>query len=599
MEKTLTSHFLHVVYDYRFRIAIASILIFVSNILLILNPLILRQALFAMDPHDQGDVGSWTSFFHELFGPYFHSISIWSTLLLLIALISALLKYWMRIIFLSISREVELKLRDQLFERIQLQSRVFYDRHGVGDLLSRLTNDVTAYRDMLGPGLMYPMFFITMLIPALIALAYLSPLMALVSSIPIIIMYAINFAVRRPLFKLSDEVQASLADMSRMSHEYFSGIKLVKSYGVEHETSMRFQRLCHIFSRLNIRFATYQGMLYPGLVLVTKIITVLLVVMAAVIVLLNEGKALTLGDFLSFMWIQSYVFGPLLMLAWVIPMYQKGRAAYARIVEIYYEPIEVREELATHSFIDPKTDIVFKNLTFSYPNQSRPVLSDINITIKAGTFFGITGPVASGKTTLFRLLNREYEIPPNKILLGEDDIHRYSLDAIHNDIMSVEQAPFLFSKSICDNIKFGNQRATEQEVAHVAEEADLHQDVIGFLHQYDTVVGERGVALSGGQKQRVAIARIFLANRSIFLLDDIFSAVDTATEKKIFSALKKKFAGKTILLITHRVSILEQMDRVIYLKDGKIVADGSPQELLQQEGPYKTLVSLQHKSEES
>ena len=595
MEETLSGNMLHVMYLYRFRITVAGIMILISNALLILNPLILRQALFAISPQEQAQAGPLTLFFHELFGSHFQSIVVWSLLLLSVAIVSSVLKYWMRIVFLSVSRQVETDLRNRLFDRIQAQSGAFYDRHAIGDLLSRLTNDITAYRDLLGPGLMYPMFFITMLIPALIALAYLSPSMALVSSLPIIFMYLINSFVKQPLFKVSGEVQKSLADMSRMSHEYFSGIKLIKSYGVEEQTLGRFKDLCRKSGLLNIRYSTFQGMLFPGLVLVTKIITVLLVAMAAVIVLLKEGKTLSLGDFISFMWIQSYVFTPLLMLAWVIPMYQKGKASYARLFEIYNEPIEVREEPISHSSIHPEADIVFRNLTFSYPDQNRPVLSDLNLSIKAGTFFGITGPVGSGKTTLFRLLNREYEVPENKILFGDSDIHYYSLDAFRQNMVIVEQKPFLFSKSIRDNIRFGKEGATEKEIVEVSEEADLHQDVLTFPDQYNTIVGEKGVALSGGQKQRVAIARVFLADRSIFLLDDVFSAVDSATEKKIFAAIRKKFAGKTVLLITHRVSVLEKMDRVIYLLNGKIVADGSPQELVREEGPYRTLVSLQHK----
>lgn len=592
MDKTLACNFLSIIRHYFFRLLLASLMVLISNGLLIINPLIFREALSALDPA-ASNLMTERTFFHSLFGSYFHSLGAWAALLFSVAILSALLKYGMRMVFLTVSREVELQIRAKMFDRIESQSRSFFDRYGIGDLLSRLTNDITAYRDMIGPGMMYPMYFLTMMIPALATLIYLSPLMATVSVIPIVVIYLINLWVRRPLLHISQKVQKSLADMSTMVHEHYSGIKLIKSYVIENATLNLFKELCYTFSYLNMRLVSFQGMFFPALVLITKIITVSLVVVAAAIILLEWGKGLSLADFLTFMWIQSYIFSPLLMLAWIMPIYQKGKAAYLRLVEIYEEPIEVYEKQDPLPSLPEQADIELRNLTFYYPNREKPALSHINLKIKGGTFVGITGPVGSGKTTLFRLLNREYEVPHGRLLIGGQDIHHYSLDAFHQDVVIVEQLPFLFSKSIRDNIRFGNHRATENEITEVAQQADVHDDILGLPNQYDTVVGERGVSLSGGQKQRLAIARALLVNRSILLLDDIFSAVDTGTEKKIFEELRSNFAGKTILIISHRVSILEQVDRILYLKEGKIVEDGTPEELVKKEGPYNHLVHLQ------
>jgi ATP-binding cassette subfamily B protein len=281
------------------------------------------------------------------------------------------------------------------------------------------------------------------------------------------------------------------------------------------------------------------------------------------------------------------------MLAWVLPIYERGRAAYDRLVEIYMEPIEISEGSHLHLHIPPKSEILFKELNFAYPRFSHHALKNINLTIKGGSFVGITGPVGAGKTTLFRLLNREYEIPKGMIFLGGRDIHDYSFEAFSQSIVTVEQIPFLFSKSIAENVSFGKEGATQEELELVAEMADLHDTVLEFPDQYNTVIGERGVTLSGGQKQRLAMARAFLVNRSILLLDDIFSAVDAATEKRIFNAMKMNFIDKTVLMITHRVSILEQMDLVIYMKNGEIVENGSPLDLFNQKGYYRTLFDLQ------
>lgn len=588
MEKKLTSNLWSIIRRFRWRILFAVLSVFIANALLILNPLIFRQALLFLVPQPN-DKAPW-----PFLGPYSNSILAWGSLLLAIATLSALFKFQMRWIFLSLSRQIELELREKIFDCIQSQSKAFFDQHGIGDLLSRLTNDISAYRDLLGPGLMFPAFFLSLVFPAMAVLFYLSPLMAAISLIPIIAIYLLNLLLRRPLLKISQHVQESLADMSRMTHEHYSGIKLIKSYGIEKETAARFDRFCQYFSSLNMRFATLESLFFPLITMLTKIVTLGLVFAAAIIILFGwHGEQMNTADFLSFMWIQSYIFGPLLMLAWMLPMYQKGKAAYFRLVHIYEEPIQVQANQESLLHLPPHANIEFRDLTFSYPTHPKEVLSHFNLSIQGGSFVGITGPVGAGKTTLFRLLNREYEVPHGKIFLGGKDIHEYSLEVFQKEIVTVEQLPFLFSKSIKDNVRFGKQEATLQEIEIVAQQADLHETVLDFPSQYDTLVGERGVSLSGGQKQRVAIARAFLVNRSILLLDDIFSSVDSMTEKKIFQAIKDNFKERTILLVTHRVSILEQLDRVIYMVNGRIVEDGTPAELVDHHGPYKALVDLQ------
>lgn len=592
MNKSLAGSLIDMVRHYRFRVFIAFLLVLASNLLLILNPLILRQAIMAIVPQQGEEANQLTHLLQWLLGPLFYCAYSWAYLIIAIATVSAALKYFMRMIFISIGREVELNVRRKLFERIQSQSKGFFDRHGIGDLLSRLTNDITAYRDLLGPGMMYPLFFITLLIPALLALFALSPLMATISLIPIVSIYGLNMAIRQPLYQISKEVQQSLGDLSVMAHEHYSGIRIVKSYGIEPPLFRLFKKLCFQFKDLNMRLVCFQGMVFPVLTLITKAVTVLIVIVAGAIISFGWTE-LTMADFLSFMWIQSYLFSPLLMLGWILPMYQKGKAAYARLIEIYEEPLEVYVKEPCMEHIPSQADIVIKDLTFHYPKQNKPALVNLNLSILSGSFIGLTGPVGSGKTTLFRLLNREYEVPEGKIFIGGHDIHHYSLQAFHDAFVVVEQMPFLFSKTIKDNIGFGLKGIEQSTIDQVAKQADLHDAVLSFSKQYETVVGERGVSLSGGQKQRVAIARAFLADRPILLLDDIFSALDAETEKHIFESMRRHFIGKTVLLITHRVSILEQLDRVIFMKEGRILEDGTPQTLLKQKGCYEALVNLQ------
>lgn len=589
--KRLQTNPFAILLGYKKRVATASVLVLLSNLLIIANPLIFRQALYALTP-PYTESSYWSTFFQNLMGRSFHSVYVWALILLAFTLLSAYFKYRMRLIFLSISREVEFEVRDRLFSRIQMQSRSFFDRHQIGDIVSRLTNDITAYRDVLGPGIMYPAFMLTLVFPAFIALFALSVPLATLSLFPIISIYCIHLFTRKDLFDLSLKLQKQLSILSSMAHEHFSGIRIIKSYGIENNTFWLFERLCRAFKVMSFKLSCFQGMILPLITMMTRLTTIGLVLLAGSMIFLWD-RALSLPDFLSFMWIQSYIFGPLLMLGWVLPMYQKGIAAYSRLIEMDRESIEVFDQIGVVEHIPDNADITFNHLTFSYPDQRQPALADLNFRLKGGSFIGITGPVGSGKTTLFRLLNRDYEVPRGSILIGDRDIHDYSLNAFRQSIVTVEQLPFLFSQTIAENVRFGNRGASQEEIELVAKRAALHDSIMEFSERYETIVGERGVSLSGGQKQRVAIARAFLVNRSILLLDDIFSALDLETEKLIFDSMKEIFKGKTLLLITHRVSILSQLDRVIYLLNGEVIEDGYPKDLMQNNGPYSALAGLQ------
>jgi len=236
---------------------------------------------------------------------------------------------------------------------------------------------------------------------------------------------------------------------------------------------------------------------------------------------------------------------------------------------------------------------VVKNLNFSYPGSSDHVLKDVTFNIACGQFVGITGPVGAGKSTLLRLLNRDYEVAEGRIFLGGRDIKEWPLQVLHEVIGVVQQRPFVFSKTIRDNIGVNGEKASEEQVKMAAELADLTETIASFSQRYDTFVGERGVTLSGGQKSRLAMARAFLVNGSILLFDNVFSAVDTATEQKIFTRMRQHFQGKTVLLVTHRVSVLEQMDQILYMVGGSIVESGLPKDLVEKKGHYAALVELQ------
>lgn len=592
MEKSFWKNLRNILINYRWRFLKALLMVVIANGVAVFMPLVFRQAILQMDQTEPKPGGILYSFIKMILGAHVASLWAWAAFLLFLASISSFFKYRMRLAFITISRDAERDVRSQLFTRIQEQSMAFYDRHGIGELLSRLTNDISAYRDMLGPGVMYPMFFLTLVTPSLIALFSISPPLATISLFPLFAIPILNFLTRHSIYRASYDAQKGLADLSNMAQEHFSGIRIAKGYVSEFQLMRLFSRLGRSLIRINIKLNCYQGLLFPFFTFLTKMTTVFLVIVSA-LVIFKGWSTLNAADFVSFMWIQSYIFFPVLMLAWVLPVYARGRAAYDRLVEVYEEPVEVKDGTVTIHTIPPDSDIEFCHLTFAYPETGKPVLNDFCLHIRAGSFVGITGPVGAGKTTLFRILNREYEIPKGKVLIGGHDIHDYPLEAFGKEIVTVEQIPFLFSRTIAENVRFGKEEALLDEIEAVARYADLHDTVLEFPERYDTLIGERGVTLSGGQKQRVAMARAFLVNRSILLLDDVFSAVDTKTESRIFKAMKENFKNKTVLLITHRLSILEGMDRILYMEEGKIVEDGAPDELKGKNGKYAALLAMQ------
>jgi ATP-binding cassette subfamily B multidrug efflux pump len=576
MEKTLLLNVFSTAKRHWRRYFVSVLLAAIANILLIINPLVLRSAITSLQQSY-----SW------------HSLTGWVFLMLCIAGGATFFQFKMRFGFISLSREVEEKMRLELFTKLQSQTPAFYDRHPIGGLMSRMTNDLENYRSVLGPGIIYPIYFITLVGPAMVAMAYISPSLTLIAAIPILLLPVGMTLLRSMTYETSMAVQRSLATMSTVVHEHYSGMRIVKGYGMEKGALARFFALCHHYLKVSIRLAFINGILFPILTLVTKLVTVFLVI-AAGYVISHSWNVLSPADFASFMWIQSFVFLPVMMLGWAFPIYVHGSAAYARLVEIYDQPIEVQQSSNPLESISSKAPISFHGLTFSFPKAASPALLNIKLSLSPGEFVGITGPVGSGKTTLLRLLMREYEISHGLISIGDRDIHDYSHDALRDHFAYVEQHPFLFSTTLRENLLYGNPHATDEELYEALVAADLQKDIDTFPQGYDTVIGERGVNLSGGQKQRLALARAFLSQRPVLLLDDVFSSVDAETERHIFAKMRAMFSQHTIVLITHRVAILHQMDRVVTILQGQIAEEGTPQQLLARRGFYNTLYELQH-----
>lgn len=586
MEKSLFANLKAIILKYRKRFLKGFLFVLLSNLLLLLNPLLFRQALYKLDAKGnfKGELWSLTNYFSD-------SILLWGAILLTVAFLSTFFKYLMRIAFISISREAESWIREIIFFRIEDQSQEFFDRYGIGELLSRLTNDITRYRDVLGPGLMYPFFGVTLIFPGLIILFFLSWQLALVALIPIIAIPIAYTFFKGRIYSSSEEVLSKYAALSDYAAEHYSNIRLVKSAGIEKRLERVFNKLSYSLIKPSVYLTTIEGTFYPLIASLTRL-SPILVLLTAAFFSHFYGVSFKTPDLLSFIWVQSYIYGPVLMLSWVFPFYETGKASYDRLKAIYDEPIKVVDPRHNIKINPDDLYLEIKNLSFTYPGASKKALDDFSLLVKKGEHIGITGPIGSGKSTLFKLISRAYEIDPGKILFSGVDIKDIPLKEIYLNLALCEQIPFLFSKTIAENARFASEDASMEDLEIVFKFADLHETILSFPEQYDTMIGERGITLSGGQKMRLALARAFLLKRPILLFDDIFSSVDATTEEHILSSIKSFFKGRTILLISERISALEKMDRVLYLQEGKIVEQGTPEELKKLNGKYQSLYEL-------
>ncbi|MDB2613973.1 ABC transporter ATP-binding protein/permease [Chlamydiales bacterium] len=566
MDQRLKNHLLSILSKERKFYLIGFTLLILSNLLLILNPLLFR----VVQPYFEKGINEQYTLL---------TLSFFSFGLLSITLIANLLKYKMRDYFLTLGAAAERDLKTTLFKKIQKQKEPFFDKNKTGDLINLLTHDLKLYRDMLHFGLFAPLNFISLMVPAIIALAYISPSLMLISMIPAFIIPPLMWSIMQWIYKLTKRRQEEMGKMSDLIHESYLGIPLIKAYRKEkafQEPLKYFSKQLYYFSlRLNVLESSF----FPLLVTVVRLTTFTLALTASYMTLQTN-------DFLAFMWIQSNLFFPVLLLSWALPMMEKGRAAYDRLYTLWNQKED--EEIGGTIPLKDAPNIKITNLSFSY---EKPAIDNLSLYIPKNTSVGITGPLGAGKSTLLKLLSGQYPLEKGMITLNEIDI---------NDILTeesigiIEQNPFLFSQTVLENIRLGKTDATEDEIEKVIRESELYETILSFPKNNQTIIGERGVTLSGGERKRLALARTLLTKRPLLLFDDLLSALDVDTEGKIFKSILNHAKEKTLLLVTHKVKLLMQLDLIIYMQKGKIIEKGSPDDLLKiEDGHFRALYYLQ------
>ena len=514
-------------------------------------------------------------------------------LLIAVSLVKGFFQYWMRLILVGISRDVEYDIRNDLFGRLVTLSPGFFARSQTGDLMARSTNDLNAVRMMLGPGIMYWTETSLTFLLAIGIMVFSDWRLALLALLPApLVSFNVIFFGQR-IHSRFQKIQEMFSDISSRVQENLSGVRMVRAFAQEDAEIRRFEKLNRAYIAQNLRLARLQGTFEPLLEA--------LIGLTFVAVLWAGGRQvlqhrISLGSFVMFNTYMSILVWPMIALGWVVNLMQRGTASLTRILEILDQVPAIATPPDPAPCGEVRGDISFENVTVEYP--AGRALGPIDLTIRAGSTVAIVGRTGSGKSTLVNLIPRLLDPNAGVVRLDGIDARRLDLQSLRAQIGMVPQETFLFSATIAENIAFGMETATREAVESAAELAGLASDIEGFPNGFETMVGERGLTLSGGQKQRTAIARAVVLNPRILILDDALSSVDTLTEDRILSGLAHVVAGRTVILISHRVSTVRSADEIVVLDKGRIVERGTHEELIARAGYYADLAQKQTLEEE-
>jgi ATP-binding cassette subfamily B protein len=502
----------------------------------------------------------------------------------------------MRQIIIGASREIEFDIRNDLFQRLEAQQPSFFQNHRTGDIMARSTNDLNAVRQLLGPAIMYSANTVVFTAAALPFMIHISPRLTLFAFLPlpfasVLVQY---FGARIQL--RFERIQAMFSDISSMAEENFSGARLIRAFAQEEAQVAAFEEANREYIRRSLLLVRLMAMLWPTLEFVLGVSLMITLLVGGHQVILHR---MSVGQFTSYNFYMVQLIWPMIAIGWVTNLVQRGAASVVRIHDLMTENPTIDDAAALPELAAAPIagSIEFRNLSFTYVTGAE-VLHNLSLEIPSGSSLAITGPTGSGKSTLVSLIPRLQDTAPGMVLIDGRPIREYPLETLRREIGFVPQETFLFSDTIRENIAFGVDQASDEQIVQAATTAHIATEIQEFPRGFKTIVGERGMTLSGGQKQRTAIARALLRDPQILILDDALASVDTHTEDQILSGLREAMQGRTTILIAHRVSTARNADRIAVLVDGRIAELGTHDELLERGGYYAELAEKQSLEEE-
>ncbi|KQS47634.1 MULTISPECIES: ABC transporter ATP-binding protein [Flavobacterium] len=504
---------------------------------------------------------------------------------LVTTIIAGVLTFLMRQTLIVMSRYVEFDLKNEVFRQYENLSQNFYKKNRTGDLMNRISEDVSKVRMYVGPAVMYTINTFIRFAVVIVQMYIISPKLTLYTLLPLPILSYLIFKLSNEINIRSGIFQQNLSQLSSYTQEVFSGIRVIKAYSLEDKSQGEFSELSEESREKSMKLAKTNALFGPLMILLIGMSNLVVIYVGGMMYI--NGSIKSIGVIAEFILYVNMLTWPVASLGWVSSMIQEAEASQKRINEFLKIQPEIKNKTLESSIIEGK--ITFNHVSFTYEDTNITALNKVSFTIQKGETLAILGKTGSGKSTILNLISRLYDIKDGEITIDNHNIKDLNLHDVRNSIAFVPQDAFLFSDTIMNNIKFGKENATEAEVIEAAKKAVVHNNIMGFNEQYQTVVGERGITLSGGQKQRVSIARAIIKDSNILLLDDCLSAVDTETEEAILNNLLEICKDKTTILVSHRVSSAKNADKIIILDNGQIIQQGSHNQLVNQEGYYKDL----------
>ena len=569
-------------WKYRRLLAIGTVFIIIANLFALYPAEFVRKAFDAVILSGNTENTSNT---REILIKY-------GSLIVLFAILKGVFMYCMRQTIIVISRKIEYDLKNEIYQQYQALSISFYKKNKTGDLMNRISEDVSRVRMYLGPALMYAINISILFLLVISKMLSISTTLTFYVLFPLPILAISVYFVSNTMNKRSEKVQSQLSDITNVAQETFSGIKIIKSFSNESNALELFMNSCKSYTKRQLELVKIEALFYPLIISMIGVSSVLTIYIGG---LENFKGNISTGNIAEFIIYVNMLAWPVASIGWITSLVQRAAASQERINDFLLLSPDIENKITEHTPI--KGNIVFKNVNLIYSDTNIQALKNLSFTLKEGETLGVFGKTGSGKSTIANLVCRLYDTSTGSISFGDINIKNLNLDSLRTAIGYIPQDGYLFSGTIRENIAFSSDTIDNQKIIEAAKKADILDEINNFKEGLDTIIGERGVQLSGGQRQRLAIARTFYKNPSLYIFDDCLSAIDATKEQRILKQLKLESKAKSSIIISHRISTLKDADKIIVLDNGEITESGSHIELLSQKGFYFEMHQIQTNKE--